>query len=190
VVPPAEPDRSTEDRELLARMRAGGTDAFDTLFRAYYPGLVGAAAAMVGDRDLAEEVAQEVMVELWRRRADLQIEGGLRAYLHRAARNRTLNRIRHERTVRAAQPHIASGTAAPRAADSDVRENEIDDALTRALSAMPPRCREIFELSRIHGLRYGEIAAELDISIKTVEAQMGKALRIVREHLDPWLGET
>jgi RNA polymerase sigma-70 factor (ECF subfamily) len=201
LAPPARPDITPEitadvtpeDATPLDRLRAGDMAAFDAIFREHYPRLVGAVTTMLGDRDAAEEVAQEVMFELWRRRAELVIEGGLRPYLHRSARNRALNRIRHERTVQSAQPLLAAGIDGPASADSAssadnlVRAREIDAALVRAREAMPPRCREVFELSRLHGLRYAEIAAALEISVKTVEVQMGKALRIVREHLDPWL---
>lgn len=171
----------------MARMRAGSVEAFDALFRQHYPRLVAAAQSLLHDRDAAEEVAQEVMLELWRRREELVVESGLRGYLHRAVRNRALNRIRHERTVRQAEPLLAQEAVRPAPADREAREHEIDAALRRAMDAMPPRCREVFELSRVHRLRYAEIADTLEISIKTVEAQMGKALRIAREHLEPWL---
>ena len=72
-------------------------------------------------------------------------------------------------------------------APASLVEEEIDAALNEAVNGLPERCREVFELSRVHGLRYAEIAATLGISIKTVEAQMGKALRILRERLAPWL---
>jgi RNA polymerase sigma-70 factor (ECF subfamily) len=68
-----------------------------------------------------------------------------------------------------------------------VLEGEIEAMTRRAVSELPPRCREVFELSRVHGLRYAEIASTLDLSIKTVEAQMGKALRLIRDRLSPWL---
>ncbi len=73
------------------------------------------------------------------------------------------------------------------AAPAVLVEEEIDIALRAAVSDLPDRCREILELSRVHGLRYAEIASALGISVKTVEAQMGKALRILRERLAPWL---
>jgi RNA polymerase sigma-70 factor (ECF subfamily) len=66
-------------------------------------------------------------------------------------------------------------------------EQEIHQAMRRAVEGLPERCREVFELSRTHGLKYSEIAQTLGISIKTVEAQMGKALRVMREELAPWL---
>lgn len=175
------------DSELLARLRAGDQDAFDHLFRTHYAQLVAVAERMLGDRGSAEEVVQDVMLELWRRRTSLAVETSLRAYLFRSARNRALNVIRHERVATRAEPIAAADAPAVPPADREAAEAEIAAALGAAMDALPPRCREVFELSRIHGLRYAEIAKTLDISIKTVEAQMGKALRIVREKMANWL---
>jgi RNA polymerase sigma-70 factor (ECF subfamily) len=178
------------ESELLDRLRAGDEPAYDHLFRTYYPQLVGMAEVMLGDRADAEEAAQEVMIELWRRREKLLIDTSLRAYLFRATRNRALNRIRHQRAIRQsetqARPEV---TVAPRAHDNLV-EAEIDQTLKRVVGELPPRCREVFELSRVHGLRYVEIASVMEISVKTVEAQMGKALRTIREQLAAWLPRT
>ncbi|MBI2615354.1 MAG: sigma-70 family RNA polymerase sigma factor, partial [Gemmatimonadetes bacterium] len=74
-------------------------------------------------------------------------------------------------------------------ADRDLLEQEMDVALAQAVAQLPDRCREAFELSRLHGLKYAEIAQVLEISVKTVEAQMGKAIRVLRERLAPWLPE-
>jgi RNA polymerase sigma-70 factor, ECF subfamily len=176
-----------KDDVLLARLRAGSEEAFDEIFRAYYASLVGPAAALLGDRDAAEEVVQDVMLELWRRRSVISIDTTVRAYLYRAVRNRALNLIRHDSIVRRAEPLLAQTQQSASATDAAAVEGEIRRALTRAVAELPPRCREVFELNRAHGLRYAEIASALGISIKTVEAQMGKALRRMRTHLAPWL---
>ena len=169
-----------DDRELLARIRQDSPNAFDDIFRVYYPSLVGLAESIVQQRAAAEDIAQDVLVALWRRRHALAIETSLRAYLFRATRTRALNRIRHERVARAAQPQPPDAAAV---------QAETAAALRAAVQTLPPRCREVFELSRVHGLAYAEIADVLGISIKTVENQMGKALRILRKHLAPWLPE-
>lgn len=176
-----------DERELLARIRQGDEAAFDAIFRAQYPPLVGMAEGMLRSRAVAEEIVQDVMLELWRRRESLPVEESLRAYLFRATRNRALNHLRHSRVEREGQPHAAGPIAEPARAPSTLIEEEIDVALREAIDDLPERCREVFELSRVHGLRYAEIAATLGISVKTVEAQMGKALRMLRERLAAWL---
>ena len=176
-----------DDRQLLDGLRRGDHDAFDAIFRTHYPALVGLAESLLRGRGLAEEVVQEVMLELWRRRESLSIDESLRAYLFRATRNRALNHLRHERVRVAAAPRLQVDTSSSAEAEPNLVQQEIDAALAQAMSLLPPRCREVFELSRVHGLRYAEIADTLGVSVKTVEAQMGKALRILRGEMAQWL---
>lgn len=176
-----------DDRELLLRIQAGDEGAYDTVFRTWYPVLVRVGGAVLRDADAAEEVAQEVMLELWRRRHLVDAGVSLRGYLLRSVRNRALNHLRHLRVRRDTEPAVEALYTAPVGADQPIVAKELSDAVQVALRELPPRCREVFELSRVHGLRYAEIADALDISPKTVEAQMGKALRILRDRLAPWL---
>jgi RNA polymerase sigma-70 factor (ECF subfamily) len=175
------------DRELLDRLRQGDRDAFDTVFRAHYATLVGVAERIVGERAVAEELGQDVMLELWRRHETLVVDESLRAYLVRAARNRALNHLRHERMVVRTAPRAAGETVTLPDAPGNLVEDELEAAVREAVASLPERCREVFELSRGQGLRYAEIAGVLGISVKTVEAQMGKALRVLRERLAPFL---
>jgi RNA polymerase sigma-70 factor (ECF subfamily) len=180
-----------DDRELFERIRAGDSDAFDAVFRAHYASLVGTAERMLRRRDVAEEIVQDVLLELWRRRETLVVDDSLRGYLFRATRNRSLNHLRHGAIERRAEPElIADHEDVAHGAPGALVEEEIDVAVKRAVAELPPRCREVFELSRVQGLRYSEIATTLGISVKTVEAQMGKALRILRERLAQWLPES
>ena len=142
---------------------------------------------MLRDRAIAEELVQDVMLELWRRRETLAAEGSAQAYLFQATRNRVLNHLRHIKIEQRSEPEIRDEHASVPRADTTVVQEELDVAVQRAVQSLPDRCREVFELSRVHGLKYAEIAKTLGISVKTVEAQMGKALRILRERLAPWL---
>jgi len=176
-----------DDRDLLGRLQAGDEGAFDAVFREWYPVLVRVAAAILHDMDAAEEVAQDVMHELWRRAHIMDAGTTLRGYLLRAARNRALNHIRHQRVRRDTRGDVEALYHEPVRADQPVVAGELAEAVRRAVAELPPRCREVFELSRTDGLRYAEIAEALGISEKTVEAQMGKALRVLRERLAPWM---
>ncbi len=133
---------------------------------------------------------QDVMLELWRRRESLARDTSPQAYLFQSTRNRALNQVRHERVERKGEPNIAGQTAIEASAPAELVEEEIDVALKSAVAELPERCREVFELSRTHGLKYSEIATVLGISVKTVEAQMGKALRSLRVKLANWLPES
>ena len=176
-----------DDRELLQRVRAGDEAAYDTVFRTWYAALVRVAGSLLKDSDAAEEVVQEVMVELWRRRHAMDEDTTLRAYLLRSVRNRSLNHLRHLRVRRDTTGDVEALYDEPVAADQPVVAKELAEAVKIALDELPPRCREVFDLSRVHGLKYAEIAESLGISQKTVEAQMGKALRVLRERLAAWL---
>jgi RNA polymerase sigma-70 factor (ECF subfamily) len=176
-----------DDKELLERVRAGDRSAFDTIFRAYYAPLVRLAERLLRERAVAEEVVQDVMLELWRRRETFSLEDSLRVYLFRAARNRALNHIRHLKVERRGEPFVVAHSSSTPRADSALAEEELQSAVTRALDSLPTPTREVFEMSRVGGLRYTEIAESLGISVKTVEARMGRALRTLREQLAPWL---
>lgn len=172
---------------MLERLRAGDRSAFDATFRRWYESLVRFADGMLHDRGSAEEIVQDVMLELWRRRDALDPNGSPRAYLFQATRNRALNHLRHLHVQRRSAVLMDREEGREASAPSQLMAREMEAALREGLAALPPRCREVFELSRVRGLKYGEIADSLGISIKTVEAQMGKALRVLREHLAPWL---
>lgn len=179
--------RVVDERELLAGIRAGDEHAFDAVFREHYASLVRCAQAMLHRRDIAEEIVQDVLLALWQRRDTLVVEDSLRAYLFRATRNRALNHLRHLSIERRAEPELSMVEVPDAPAPAALVGEEIDAALRAAIRALPPRCREVFELSRVSGLRYAEIALTLGISVKTVEAQMGKALKVLRWELADFL---
>lgn len=142
---------------------------------------------VVRDAAVAEELVQDVLLELWRRHDALTIDQTLKGYLIGAVRNRALNYVRHEAVRKKHAPWITNEMASPPAADDELVAGELDAAIRAAIAALAPRCREVFELSRRRGLKQAEVAAALGISVKTVEAQMGKALRLMRQRLAPWL---
>jgi RNA polymerase sigma-70 factor, Bacteroides expansion family 1 len=176
-----------DDRELLDRLRRGDNEVYEAIFRQWYAPLVATTAALLRDRGPAEEIVQDVFLELWRRRESLTLEQSLRGYLFQSTRNRGLNFLRRQRVESRGEPTIAASLPTPAQADSETREAELRVAIESAIAGLPARCREVFELSRIQGLKYSEIATTLGISVKTVEAQMGKALRVMREKLANWL---
>lgn len=179
--------QDANERDLQERIRAGDERAFDTVFRANYTRLVRMAESIVRDRSAAEEIAQEVLLELWRRRQALHVQQTIAGYLLRSTRNRALNHVRHERIV---ARELAASSADPRefpSADAHTLGAELERAVRNAIAGLPQQCREVFEMSRDQGLRYAEIANVLEISVKTVEKRMGQALSELRIRLGPWL---
>ena len=175
------------ERDLQERIRAGDERAFDSVFRTHYAQLVRVAESMLRERALAEEIAQEVMLELWRRRESLEVEQTFAAYLIRSTRNRALNHIRHQRVVARETAAAALEPQASRSAEEELLGAELQQAVREAIDALPEKSREVFRLSREQGLKYAEIASVLEISVKTVEKRMGQALSELRERLAPWL---
>jgi len=175
-----------DDPELIASLRRGDEAAFATVFRTAYAGLAAAAERLLGDRAAAEDVAQDVMLELWKRRDALPADVALRGYLYQSVRNRALNRLRHLRTAREAEPNVRPPSPAP-PADAGASTGELEAAMRAAVAELPQEVRETFLMSRVDGLTYAEIATAVGMSVKTVEARMGRALRVVRERLAPWL---
>ncbi|MGQ0539852.1 MAG: RNA polymerase sigma-70 factor [Gemmatimonadaceae bacterium] len=169
--------------EWIERIRSGDERAFEALFRALAPGLCALSARYVGSRQVAEELVQELFLDLWTHRAELRVEQALTAYLFAATRNRALNHVKRER--RMVRWDVA-GNERPDDADPGApNESELLDALElqHAVETLPARCRLIFTLNRQQEMTYSEIAASLGLSIKTVETQMGRALKALRERL-------
>lgn len=166
---------------MTAHTESSQRAEFEKLFRTHYAALVAFAAGMVGSTDAAEDVAQEVFIAVWRRRAEMPPEAVSRAYLYKAVRHRALNAIRHDRIARdAAEP---SEHAFAASADYELMQGEVEAAVKTAISRLPDRARLMFTLSRDEGLTYAEIATVTGVSIKTVETQMGRALRALRHSL-------
>jgi|SRR5688572_3405176 len=178
-----------DELSLFERIRRDDDAAFDTVFRTWYPRLVRYADAMLRDRAVAEEIAQEVMLAIWNGRRTLKIDESPTGYLFRATRNRALNELRHRKVEQKSHFRLVPAIEVGPAAEANMADKQIEAALREAVQSLPDRCREVFELSRVQGLRYAEIAATMEISVKTVETQMGKALRILREKMAEWLPE-
>jgi len=142
----------------------------------------------VHDPGVAEEVAQEVLLELWRRRAQLPEGSSVPGYLLQAARNRALNHLRHLQVQKKSQSVVEALHDPAEHADVGAEARELERAVQDAIGSLPPRTREVFLLSRERHLRYAEIAEQLGVSVKAVEANMTRALKQLRERLAPFLG--
>lgn len=175
------------ERDLQARIRRGEESAFDHVFRVHYPHLVRMAESIVRERAVAEEIAQDVMLELWRRRESLEIEQTFRGYLIRSTRNRALNQIRHQRIVAREAATASHDPHSSPSAEDEMLGTELEHAVHEAIAELPENCKEVFRLSREQGLKYAEIAEVLKISVKTVEKRMGQALAELRRSLAAWL---
>lgn len=178
----------SDESEIWSLVSGGDERAFEHLFRKYYRPLCTYACTLVRDKDEAEEVVQTVFYNLWKKRESLNIDGAVKPYLYRAAHNDSLNRLKHQKVKREYAGDYLK-TAEQRSADASGRlqAKELDQRIHRAIDSLPEQCRQVFRLSRFGHLKYSEIADKLEISVKTVENHMGKALRLLREQLKDYV---
>ncbi len=159
---------------------------YEWIFRQYYQNLCNYANSWLKDMDAAEEVVQNTFVKLWEKRDAMTIDSSVKSYLYKAVYNASINEIRH-RKVREEYMHMQKdGQVTEQITKGSVRE--LEQRIEKALGTLPEQCRLIFRMSRFEELKYREIATVLNISVKTVENQMGKALRLMRENLADYLG--
>lgn len=168
------------------RIRLGDREAFREMFRAYYGGLCAFAVNYVGSLDQARDVVQEVFLTIWEQRSDWTLHSSLKSYLYQAVRNRALNATRNRDTRdRAYEAHQQRREAAVRrTAEDHAFYHQLSEAVRRAVDQLPPRRRMVFLLHRKHDFTYAEIAEIMAITPKTVENQMGRALKFLRQRLN------
>lgn len=179
-----------DDAAMVALIANGDELGMEQLFKQYYKLLCSIAYRLVQDGDNAEDVVQDVLHKVWQRRKKLPADTDLKAYLSRAVRNASLNQLRvSKRFTGFEEQLIDARQQVSRAASDDMIFEELNQKVTDAIGRLPDRCREVFELSRFEELSQKEIAARLDISVKTVENQMTKALKRLREELAPYMND-
>lgn len=187
------PAAPASESEWIARICAGDEAAFGALVETYYARLYRFALRYVHQREIAEDLVHDVLFRIWQQRAQWKIRDTLATYLFAAVRNGAINYLRHELVERrwraraAVQPADAEWHRPGERADTAVELSDLDRAIARTVERLPPRCRQVFVLSREHGLSYAEIAAVMEISPKTVQIQMGRALKALRAALKPFL---
>lgn len=172
----------------LHSIRSGDEKAFEHLFKAQYQILCGYARKYLDDTDQAEEIVQEMFFSFWQKKEKLEINTSLEAYLFRSVRNSCLNYLKH---LKIREQYKLANNQEIRQKEQEVHDNvvamELEKRIENVINQLPPERKKIFKMSRYEELKYKEIAAQLKISVKTVEAQMGKALKFLRLHLADYL---
>jgi len=161
---------------------------FEILFREHFKELAGFANKYVGNVDVAKGIVHEVFMRLWEKREKIDTNQSVKSYLYTGVYNRSLNYIRDNKKF----DKSAEQGQIPEQKDNWDISNEMEAAeiqakIDRTLSDLPEKCRRIFEMSRYEELKYKEIAEKLNISVKTVETQMSKALKALRKNLAEYI---
>jgi RNA polymerase sigma-70 factor (ECF subfamily) len=176
------------EQEIVGAIRQGNDRIFEVVFRKYYQSLCNYANSMLKELDEAEEIVQNLFSGIWEKRADLEINVSLKSYLYRAVHNHCLNRIKHLKIREEYQQYADNYyETSYESVNQIVIKNELERKIDEAIERLPEQCRLIFRLSRFEELKYHEIAEQLGISPKTVENQIGKALKILRTELAEYL---
>jgi RNA polymerase sigma-70 factor (family 1) len=175
------------DAHITAAIQSGDRKQFELLFRDCYKPLCAFAYGFLRSKEESEEIVQSVFIHFWEKKGEISIDLSLKSYLYRSVRNAALNRLKHEKVKSQHVVFMKSQGEMVSMAVENMAEQELQTRIREALNKLPEQCRIVFELSRFEELKYAEIAERLGISVKTVENQMGKALRIMREQLHDYL---
>lgn len=164
-------------------------DSFESLFAEWFGNLYSYAFSVLKDASAAEEVVQSVFCRLWEKRDRLQVTTSFKAYLYGSVYHECVNWLRRKKKNRKYRLHILQGSNrdVSDSAAASVELGELEKRLHEAMNELPERCRAIFYLSRFGQMGYREIAGQLGISVKTVEAQISKALKHMRKSLVDFL---
>jgi RNA polymerase sigma-70 factor, ECF subfamily len=172
-----------DDDLVLTGLKKGDKTVFERIFRNYYAELCGFSLRYVGDPLVAEEIVQDLFCKIWSRRDDLKITSSFKSYLYKATANHSLNFIRHREMERKYFEYVGFEVEEASGVAQYESDGELSVMVGKALSELPEKRREIFEMSRFEGMKYQEIADKLGINIKTVETQMTRALDFLRHYL-------
>jgi len=161
---------------------------FEKLFREHFTGLCYFARKYTGDLDSAKEVVHSVFIRVWENRLEFDWDKPAKSYLFTSVYNRSLNFVRDNKKFISHDDATARNLIADESVFSDDLETaELESRIKSALQLLPEKCREVFEMSRFGGRKYTEIAEQLNISVKTVETHMSKALAVLKEELKDYL---
>lgn len=177
-----------KETDTNSKIEGDGKDLFEMLFKSFYKPLCIFSNNLVKDRSAAEDIVQEVFLKIWNKREDLDPSRSIKSYLFRATYNHTLNYLEKEKqhfnltdytdvTKEPNSPH----------ADEDIQLKEMEAEVRKAIDHLPVKCRAVFLMCREQEMTYKEVAEAMNISVKTVENQMGKALKTLREKLAPYM---
>lgn len=161
--------------------------AFELFFKENFKALNSYAFTILKDEEMAEEMVQNVFCKLWEKKAQLDKIESAKGYLYRAVHNESLNYLKHLKVRDGYEKFAKNNSSTIEDASSKLAHNELTTKLHNAMNELPEQCRTIFQMSRFEELKYREIAQELGLSVKTIENQMGKALKILRAKLADFL---
>jgi RNA polymerase sigma-70 factor (ECF subfamily) len=175
------------EKHTLNRIRKGDIKSFEALFHRFYPGMCLYAQSLLKNETIAEEIVQDVFYNIWKNRKDFQLRSGWQSYLYRSVYNNSLSYLRkNQKEVLFPENRDEMQESGNNDPYQEMNYRELNETISAVLDQLPERTGRIFKMSRFEGLTYQEIATRLKISVKTVEANMGKALKAFRLSLEEY----
>jgi RNA polymerase sigma-70 factor (family 1) len=176
------------DNQLIDNIRKGDTRSFEQVFNLYAENLVRYAATIVKDVDDAEDIVQQLFVSIWDKKGIPDVNTSLKSYLYKSVYNTSLNKLKQAKVKESYATHITYvSDGLTSGANAMMEQKETAARIEQAINELPEQCKLIFRMSRVEQLKYLEIADKLGLSVKTVENQMGKALKHMRERLKDYI---
>lgn len=184
------------DSILVKFLKEGNQEVFQSIYEKFFGPLFVFAKEYVIDPDVAHEMVQDTFMILWEKRQTLNDETYLQSYLYKITRNNCLNYLKHLKVqekyrqfTKSRKIELELNSAALQNSSAEkILSEELEEKINEAIDSLPPKCKQIFKLSRFEEKKYREIAEELNLSVKTVENQILKALKVLRKHLSEFIG--
>jgi RNA polymerase sigma-70 factor (ECF subfamily) len=181
--------------EILKGLQEGDEKSFETIFHTYYAMLFNYAKSYVIDKEIARELTQEALLKLWEIKAQLKTNSNIPALLLKITHNNSLNYLNRnlakqryiEHNLKRHYVYQLNCIALNETNSEKIIFDELNEKINKAIMSLPPKCREVFELSRFKELKYKEIAESLNISVKTVENHISEALKRILEQIQEYI---
>lgn len=172
-----------QNDSLFGLIRMGNRAAFEKLFRLHYASLCAFANSLIADLDASEDLVQDLFFHLWEIKEELPTETAEKSYLYKSVQNRCFNLLKHYKIREKHQEEVLGEYNEFSADEEYSEENDLQQKLRQAIEKLPPERKKVFLMHRFEEMKYREIAEKLNISVKTVENQIGKALQFLREEM-------
>lgn len=181
--------------ELVVRLRNGDENAFEIIFKSFFEPIVNFADEYIREFEVSRNIAQTVFMKLWENRISINPDLNLKSYLFTSTRNLCISHLRHlktqdnyfEKKKKSYEDFLLNQEALSYLDFNTIDLDSIESIINSTIDSLPTRCKEVFLLSRFDGLKNHEIAIQLDISVKSVEANITRALKILKENLKDYL---
>jgi len=190
--PKAYQPQAEQDAAFLQKLKDDNEEKFmEHLFRTYYTPLCKAVYNITRDTDAAEDIVQDVFMKVWKKKDQLDLSQSVRAYLFRSSVNTALNYLeKNRRNTSMDHTEADSLRFSANTTENELGYREVSQRIDLVMEKLPPKCRTVFALSRYEELSYAQIAEQLGVSVKAVEKHMGKALKLMREHLQTFINHS